>query len=124
MKKARLLLLVFLLTQTSLQQLWSTPALVQHFFEHNSGTEKISVLSFLVRHYTEAHEADGHPEKDHSMPFHHADASLQLGIYAPMNQTEQNVFVALVQFEIPTTHRLNTMPLSGVVSAIWQPPRA
>ena len=124
MKKARLLLLVFLLTQTSLQQLWSTPALVQHFFEHNSGTEKISVLSFLVRHYTEAHEADGHPEKDHSMPFHHADASLQLGIYAPMNQTEQNVFVALVQFEIPTTHKLNTMPLSGVVSAIWQPPRA
>ena len=124
MKKARLLLLVFLLTQTSLQQLWSTPALVQHFFEHNSGTEKISVLSFLVRHYTEAHEADGHPEKDHSMPFHHADASLQLGIYAPMNQTEQNVFVALVQFETPTTHRLNAMPLSGVVSAIWQPPRA
>jgi hypothetical protein len=58
------------------------------------------------------------------MPFHHADASLQLGIYAPMNQTEQNVFVALVQFETPTTHRLNAMPLSGVVSAIWQPPRA
>jgi len=124
MKKARLLLLVFLLTQTSLQQLWSTPALIQHFFEHNSGKEKISVLSFLVRHYTEAHEADGHPEKDHSMPFHHADASLQLGIYAPMNQTEFQEFVALVQFEIPTTHRLNTMPLSGVVSAIWQPPRA
>jgi hypothetical protein len=124
MKKARLLLLVFLLTQTSLQQLWSTPALIQHFFEHNSGTEKISVLSFLVRHYTEAHEADGHPEKDHSMPFHHADASLQLGIYAPMNQTEFQEFIALVQFEIPTIHRLNTMPLSGVVSAIWQPPRA
>jgi hypothetical protein len=124
MKKARLLLLVFLLTQTSLQQLWGTPALVQHFFEHNSGKEKISVLSFLVRHYTEAHEADGHPEKDHSMPFHHVDASLQLGIYAPMNQTEFQEFIALVNLEIPTTHRLNTIPLSGVVSAIWQPPRA
>lgn len=124
MRRSRLLLLVFLLTQTSLQQLWGTPALVQHFFEHNSGTEKLSVLSFLVRHYTEAHEADDHPEKDHSMPFHHADASLQLGIYAPMNQTEHNLFVALVQFEMPTTHRLNTVPLSGVVSAIWQPPRA
>lgn len=124
MRRARLLLLVFLLTQTSLQQLWGVPALVQHFFEHNSGTEKISVLSFLVRHYTEAHEADGHPEKDHSMPFHHADASLQMGIYTPMNQTEHQEFVALVQFDLPTTHRLNTMPLSGVVSAIWQPPRA
>ena len=124
MKKARLLLLVFLLTQTSLQQLWGVPALVQHFFEHNSGTEKLSVLSFLVRHYTEAPEADGHPEKDHSMPFHHADASLQMGIYAPMNQTEHQEFVALVQFEMPSTHRLNAMPLSGVVSAIWQPPRA
>lgn len=124
MRKARLLLLVFLLTQTSLQQLWGVPALVHHFFEHNSGPAKISMLSFLVRHYTEAHEADGHPEKDHSMPFHHADASLQMGIYAPMNQSEIESFIALVALEIPTTHRINTLPLSGVVSAIWQPPRA
>lgn len=121
--KARLLLIVFLLTQTSLQQLWGAAALIEHYYEHNAGKAEMPLLDFLVRHYTEAHEQDGHPEKDHSMPFHHADGSLQLGYYTPLDQQVYVVSVVLNQNHTYLNSQFQSSPCSGVRASIWQPPR-
>lgn len=122
--KARLLLIVFLLTQTSLQQLWGAAALVDHYYEHNAGDKKMDLVDFLVRHYTEAHEQDGHPEKDHAMPFHHADGSLQLGYYTPLNQQLVMESVLLNQNHAHLNSQFQSSPCNGVSGSIWQPPRA
>jgi hypothetical protein len=121
--KARLLLIVFLLTQTSLQQLWGAAALVEHYYEHNAGSQKMALVDFLIRHYTEAHEQDGHPEKDHSMPFHHVDGSLQLGYYAPLDQRVRMDHVILTVDQSRFDAHLNQSPCAGETSPIWQPPR-
>ena len=121
--KARLLLIVFLLTQTSLQQLWGAAALIEHYYEHNAGVQKMTLVDFLVRHYTEAHEQDGHPEKDHSMPFHHVDGSLQLGYYTPLDQQVYVVSVVLNQNHTYLNSQFQSSPCSGVMASIWQPPR-
>ena len=121
--KARLLLMVFLLTQTSLQQLWGAAALIEHYYEHNAGVQKMALTDFLVRHYTEAHEQDGHPEKDHSMPFHHVDGSLQLGYYTPLDQQVYVVSVVLNQNHTYLNSQFQSSPCSGVRASIWQPPR-
>lgn len=121
--KARLLLIVFLLTQTSLQQLWGAAALVEHYYEHNAGKAELPLLDFLVRHYTEAHEQDGHPEKDHSMPFHHADGSLQLGYYTPLDQRLSVLSVTLSDSHEHLGNQYQSSPCTGVITAIWQPPR-
>ncbi len=121
--KVRLLLIVFLLTQTSLQQLWGAAALVEHYYEHNAGKAELTLLDFLVRHYTEAHEQDGHPEKDHSMPFHHADGSLQLGYYTPLDQRLSVLSVTLTNSHEHLGNQYQSSPCTGVITAIWQPPR-
>lgn len=121
--KARLLLIVFLLTQTSLQQLWGAAALIEHYYEHNAGVQEMPLLDFLVRHYTEAHEQDGHPEKDHSMPFHHVDGSLQLGYYTPLDQQLSALSISLPDQHAFLVSQFQSSPCTGVLNAVWQPPR-
>jgi hypothetical protein len=121
--KARLLLFVFLLTQTSLQQLWGAASLIEHYYEHNAGEHKMALVDFLVRHYTEAHEQDGHPEKDHSLPFQHTDGSLQLGYFTPLGQAPEVSLAVLVRTVASCSKQPNTKPCTGVQSGVWQPPR-
>lgn len=121
--KAKLLLMIFLLTQTSLQQLWGAAALVDHYYEHNTGSQEMPLVDFLIRHYTEAHEQDGHPEKDHSMPFHHVDGSLQLGHYTPLDQRVQMDHVVLAVDQSRFKAHLKQSICAGETAQIWQPPR-
>ena len=69
MKAAMSILLLVLLTttQTPLGQLWKLPLLIEHFYKHNK-QEGVSLLKFLIDHYSAQHK-DADQSEDEQLPF-------------------------------------------------------
>ena len=62
-----LLLVLLTTTQTPLGQLWKLPLLIEHFYKHNK-QEGVSLLKFLIDHYSAQHE-DADQSEDEQLPF-------------------------------------------------------
>ena len=118
------LLALVVWVQTPVVQLLKVHTLVEHYYEHKTGSKKLSVADFLYMHY--ANDQD-------DPPLHPRDMQLPFKQYSPTSFVV--VFFAPVKFELHQTpgYSNSNKPLlyykspyhaTEILAKIWQPPRA
>lgn len=126
MKKAICILLIgiYLVSSTEIQQLVKLPILIQHFAEHKKQDKDLTLWSFLIMHY-EHNTVDIDYSKDQQLPFKSHDNCSGLSL---------SIFVSTPVYSI-TSKSYNTESVSHIIqnenfihsvylSSIWQPPKA
>lgn len=63
------LALLYMFSMTEFHQLLKFPLLVDHYFEHVSKDEKVTVISFFEMHYFSDTKPDADHEKDMKLPY-------------------------------------------------------
>ena len=117
-----LLLSLYLVSTTELNQFLKVPLLIEHYNEHHKLNPEMSLMAFLRTHYD--HPAkDADYSKDSRLPFlRHSTLSLVFTIDTGFN------------FEVPCRHDPATAEhkypvfdenffVKGFLHSIWQPPR-
>lgn len=124
---AILFLSTYLLSTTTLNQLLKLPVLFEHYYEHKTQKEDISIIEFLAIHYKGNH-LDNHPfnhdyEQDQRLPFFNHLDFLSVNVVISPNST----FTLLANVSNPKV--TNSPPLddinieSSFLNSIWQPPK-
>ncbi|TPE43026.1 hypothetical protein [Pontibacter mangrovi] len=121
---AILLLLVYLFTGTTLQQLQRAPVLLEHYQEHKAMTPHISIAGFLSMHYLSGAVKDADYARDMQLPYKSADQVSAPGpvVFIPPVLTELTLRepqFSLGPFPIPNDVG-NPVKVAG---SIWQPPK-
>ncbi|CAL1519827.1 hypothetical protein [Chitinophaga sp. MM2321] len=85
MKKgsAYILLLLFILHNTTFDQLLKLPALVTHYHDHQQRNRDISVMDYLCMHYW-GEDNDNDDEQDRQLPYKNVDFSTIQLSYIPL----------------------------------------
>ena len=124
MFKTRLLVWICLIALSPMKQMLGVGQLVSHYIEHKKVESNLGVVEFLLRHYaSEAHEKDGHSQKDHQLPFMQLDNNFHVlkhtlpvsldGLSHSDVEAKQTEYLHFVARSLP-----------GVEFDIWQPPRS
>lgn len=117
-----LLLSLYLVSTTELNQLLKLPILIEHYSEHHKLNPEMTVLAFFKAHYD-------HPAKD-------ADYKTDRKLPFIMHSTISLVFTinTIFKFEMTDSHykhyKVHKFPsfdenffVKGYLHSIWQPPR-
>lgn len=62
-------LTIYILATTELGQLLKFPAFIQHYIEHKSENKDLTIVEFLMIHYSHGIVKDADYEKDMKLPF-------------------------------------------------------
>lgn len=122
--KHRLFLWICVFALTPAKGFLGAGKLVQHYLEHKKQKADLGVVEFLYVHYaSEKHEQDGHPQKDHQLPF----LTLDVVSLIP-NWSNNSVPMAWLSIDSPlqSMDRPCIPDFSGVPGVsldIWQPPK-
>lgn len=110
---------------TELGQLLKFPALLQHYKEHKYENKDLTLVEFLMIHYSHGIVKDADYEKDMKLPFKTASESSFFII--AVTSTPQTINLALQEFDFfePLKQYFGNeyfIPTS-FFSNIWQPPK-
>jgi hypothetical protein len=127
MKKHLILFLVsivYLITTTEFKQLLKLPVLVKHFIEHNQKFNQISVLDYIIIHYSEEIINDGDSERDMQLPFKSSSHTMAKTFTA----TTPRIRVQIMPIAEPLSDEKITIlnqtgTLKGYFFRIWNPPQ-
>ena len=117
-----LLLSLYLVSTTELNQLLKLPILVEHYIEHKGLNPEMTFTEFLKIHYDHPVK-DSDYKTDQKLPF--ADDSFPLALVFTVNPD----FSVEIKKQIPCDHPKVTFSYSPVfyhkdaVNSIWQPPK-
>jgi hypothetical protein len=101
-------------------QLFKLPSLVQHYFDHQISENKVTILSFLIEHYSDNPMEDS---KHHELPFKSHDdcQSHNIVVYPPKDisftMEPRGWYLKNLDSYLPV---LNS---STPLASIWQPPK-
>jgi len=120
-----LLLSAYLISSTEISQMLKLPLLLEHFNEHKSLNEGLTLWSFMVMHYTNNDVKYADHDKDMQLPFKSKEGSLNiLSVSFIQNFTSiklVNPFERELKiYMIKNDHVFNSTFLSN----IWQPPKS
>ena len=119
-----ILLVVFLVASTELNQFLKLPLLVEHYNEHKDNDGKTDFISFLYIHYSGTHPDNGDSEKDAQLPFKSCQSTLQFS--APIPSSTQLIkitsdYARMVEKVYALYKDVSLM--AQYLSSIWQPPK-
>ena len=120
------LLLLQLFSTTELGELFKLPALVQHYFEHESEHDHESIFQFLKEHYAELHATQNwlHAGHHKQLPFKATDHGYLVITFSIVPKIYSGT-ESLTFFTRQAVITLkDSSPHSYFLSDIWQPPRA
>jgi len=122
---AILFLSIYLLATTELGQLLKFPAFIDHYKEHKSKNKELTLVDFLMIHYSHGTVKDADYEKDMKLPFKTtSENSFSIIAIASTPQTLNITVQDLIFFEPRKQYFGNEyfIPMS-FFSNIWQPPK-
>ncbi len=113
---------VYLFSSTELNQLLKLPLLYEHFQEHHQEDNSLSMMDFIVMHYSN-NDVDSGDQEDMKLPFKSPDGCFSASIVAfipqPIEFVEKTIFVESEPINNYTYQELS----SSYLSTIWQPPK-
>lgn len=116
-------LVVYLFSSTQLSELLKIPLLIEHYSEHQMGSEKLSFADFLHMHYVD-HENHS-DDKDRDLPFQAHSNSEIVHYYLPISPSVYTISTLSIsdQTEEKNFHTVDHSLTSSFLSSIWQPPQ-
>lgn len=119
------LLSIYLISLTELSQLIKLPMLVEHYIEHKEKNKNLSVLDFLIMHYSQNNVKDADYDKDMKLPFKTPNTLLSSVEIAPVLFASNNLLLKSIpsdskQFSFYSEKHLS----SAYLASIWQPPKS
>lgn len=119
-----LLLFFYLTTATELYQLFKLPILIEHFIEHKSKNQSISLFDFLKIHYTKGDIKDADYEKDMKLPFKSHVACFSSVYLTFANQPTYNfTYLQLILINKKAFGFFHSFINTSTIKGIWQPPQ-
>lgn len=116
-------LVLYCVTSTELNQLLKIRLLIEHFNEHKTLDEGVSLADFLYMHYTDHDINDNDQDKDMQLPFKsHSDCSSLTSTAFLTQQNSLHLCLAPVLAERITVYKRSDFQ-SSYLSSIWQPPK-
>ena len=125
MKKVITILFVsiYLFSSTELNQLLKLPVLHEHFKEHHAEDNSLSMMDFILMHYSSNDVNKSDQDEDMKLPFKSPDSCFSASIIAyisqPIGFTEKLVFFTKEPLNNYTYKEFS----SSYLSSIWQPPK-
>ena len=117
-----LFLSVYLFSSTELNQLLKLPLLYEHFQEHHQEDNSLSMLDFIVMHYS-SNDVDRTDQDDMRLPFKSPDGCFSASMFAyisqPLEFTQKFIFVT----KEPINNYSYLEFSSSYLNSIWQPPK-
>lgn len=88
MKKLILIIssVIFIGSSTELHELVRLPALLKHYAQHRSENGNLSLIDFLVIHYSENHPADNDDKDDDQLPFKSKESLTHIDTASPLTR--------------------------------------
>lgn len=121
-----LLLSLYLLSSTELQELAKIPVLFQHYFEHKNLDSDITFFAYLEHHYNDIPHTDNDEARDNQLPFkaHGLSAANGLSPALPpsFGLSLKKVYQLLPKQKILINN--DHVPNSAYAGKIWQPPKS
>lgn len=118
-------LLIYTLATTELGQLLKFPAFIQHYKEHKSENKDLTLIEFLMIHYSHGIVKDADYEKDMKLPFKTVgDNSFSTSIVASTPPTINLQIQDFSLFKQKKQYFSNEYFIpTSFFSNIWQPPK-
>ena len=117
----------YLFSSTELSELLKIDSLLEHYQEHKSETDKISLSNFLYLHYIDHGQDNGDGNRDSDLPFHsksHSElANFIVPIVIPTNVFTISVNRVFDNLEKKSFYDVRSFITSSYLSSIWQPPQ-
>ena len=122
---AKLFFSTYWLAKTELGQLLKFPAFVQHYKEHKSENKDLTLVEFLMIHYSHGIVKDADYEKDMKLPFKTTgENSFSIVAVASTPQTINLTLQEFIFFESRKQYFGNEYFIpTSFFSNIWQPPK-
>lgn len=121
---AILLLLVYTCAGSTFQELRKAPVLVQHYLEHKTVNEQLSLANYLVIHYLSGSEKDADYPRDIQLPFKSPDflSTATAVAFIPAHFPELSFAAPLPE---PLAYAVldDSLAPLRLPNAIWQPPQ-
>jgi len=120
---AILILSLFLTSTTDLYQLLKLPLLVDHYIQHKSLDENITVWQFLCIHYAHGDVKDADYAQDMKLPFKTSDKYNSSNLVAiPTSAISYTLNIPLTKTPLSGIYYL-PVKLPSFLPSIWQPPK-
>lgn len=119
-----IILLFFILHNTSLDQLLKLPTLVAHYMEHKKLNQDISIVDFLAMHYSGNNLNNNHDDRDWELPYKSIDFQNLVHSYVPLAKAcvIKQASYQPVHINYPV-FRDQYLP-QPALSALFRPPKA
>ncbi len=118
-----LFLSVYLVSATELHEFFKLPQLVKHYIAHKSEDKTITLIDFMVMHYSNSD--DGNKSKDTQLPFksHNKFESITNIGFCSFHNIQISIKSEPIEansYNIDSIAYLS----SAYLSSIWQPPKS
>lgn len=117
------LLTIYLFANTQFCELIKIGVFINHFVEHQSENEDISLSRFVVIHYFSGNVKDDDYDRDMELPFKSHDVSPTLS-FVLLNPSFEYILIKPVKYSKRdfNFYKFSNIPTS-YLSEIWQPPK-
>ncbi len=112
----------FLLSSTELHQFMKLPVLLKHFQVHKKQDKSLSLLDFLVLHYSQDHPIDNDDSDDNQLPFKNFEAINHVDITIIPFRYETEELLSIIPQIIRSSHPEGEP--CGRSYAVFHPPQA
>lgn len=116
---------VYLVSTTELHEFFKLPQLVEHFIEHQAENKTITLIDFIVMHYSNADDGDDDKSKDMQLPFksHNKCESTSNIAFNSFHNIEISIKSEPIE---ANSYNIDTIDFisSAYLSSIWQPPKS
>lgn len=118
-----LLLLVYVGSTTEFYQLFKTPLLVVHYWEHSVQGERMGLLDFMTMHYFNGDLRDEDYERDMQLPFKTFLSQPDIGVSLPVPPITLMLKLPCMASQTAPVFGYLSPALKPHTASIWQPPR-
>ncbi len=120
---AILLLSIYLITATQLNQLLKLPKLVEHYFEHKALNSNLSLSQFFSIHYTHGDVMDDDYEEDMKLPFKTQSICYTISILEKIPTIEFQVLIQEFEVQKSVSFYSHNFTTASNLDNIWRPPQ-
>ena len=116
---------VYLVSTTELHEFFKLPQLVEHFIEHQAENKTITLMDFIVMHYSNTDDGDDDKSTDMQLPFksHNKCESISNIGFNSFHNIEISIKSEPIE---ANSYNIDTIDFisSAYLSSIWQPPKS